>query len=134
MSEFFIANFKKQNQCQACTTEKVTNYGKTYSMCLKHLNKARIHWKNWANVRRAAGKCCYCNKKSYKGYLRCKTHTEYNRANCKKWYQANKERNAQYTIEFKLSYLSQNKCPQCPEHRSLKAGYTRCQVCRNKYK
>lgn len=133
MSEFFIAKFKGANQCKECTTSRVTNYGKTYSLCMKHLNKARNFWRNWATVRREAGKCCYCDKKSYNGWLRCKEHTKYNREKCKDWQAANKDYCAQYTIERKLSYLAQNKCPKCPEHRSLKAGYTRCQVCRDKH-
>jgi hypothetical protein len=132
MSEFFVKKFKEKHECGQCDTSKVTNYGKTYSMCLKHLNKARNLWRNWATVRRTAGKCCYCDKKSYNGWLRCREHTKSNRAKCRAWYMENKAYRAEYSVQHKLSYLAQGKCPQCPEHRSLQNGYTRCQTCRCK--
>lgn len=132
MSEFFVQKFKETHKCLQCDTSRVTNYGKTYSLCLSHLNKARNHWKNWATVRRTAGKCCYCDKKSYNGWLRCKEHTKYNRIKCKAWYIANKDHKAAYDLERKLSYLAQGKCYECPEKRSLQKGYTRCQACRSR--
>jgi hypothetical protein len=79
MSPYFISIFNRATKCPHCHASKKEGY----SVCSKHLEKAKQHWRKWQVVRRAERKCCYCHKKSFKGFLRCKEHTIVNRVKCK---------------------------------------------------
>jgi hypothetical protein len=74
------------------------------------------------------GRCAYCDRKSFKGWLRCKAHTMYNRLMCALWGEKNKEHVAKYVIERRNHWLSLGKCI-CSAHRPLAVGRRRCRTC-----
>lgn len=134
MSHYFVKKFNKEHKCSKCKSSKLQVGKKIFSLCQDHLIKAKERWRVWQIQRRVEGKCSYCDKKSYNGWIRCKTHALYNREKCKQWYKVNKEYYKMYNLGRKAEWLSQSKCPQCKEHRSLTEGYARCSVCRVKRK
>lgn len=81
MPPIFIKQFMRQFKCPHCKAHKVPEK----SLCQFHLAKARVYFQTWANKRRKEGLCIRCRRKSFKGYLRCRLHTEENRARCRAW-------------------------------------------------
>lgn len=129
MSDLYVKQFKQENQCPHCKSAKKSQY----SLCDSHLTAARNKWRSWQAERQKQGSCSYCHRKSYKGFVRCKAHTIYNRTNCKSWVRNNKEYCLKRTMEFRERFYAINKCPQCPEHNStLGTGFKRCIPCRSK--
>lgn len=61
MSEHFIQEFKKQNKCRSCKTERCRVGRRVYAMCYGHLTKARLLYYDWKTDRQAAGLCVHCN-------------------------------------------------------------------------
>lgn len=104
MSEFFVKTFNKKHKCLKCKSAKLKIGRKVFSLCKNHLDHAKLRWRQWQTDRQKNGKCCYCNKKSFNGFLRCKTHTEYNKTICNKWILKNKE----YKKIYGLSYRQEN--------------------------
>lgn len=131
MSEFFVDKFNKQHRCAGCKAAKLKIGQRVYSLCEAHLNKAREQWRCWQEQRRADGKCISCDKHSFNGWLRCKTHTKLNRDKCKRWMAANKDYVAQRTKERREFWLRQGRCI-CATHTPLVGGFTRCTKCRSK--
>jgi len=126
MSPLFISQFKKANKCGQCGTLRLANY----SLCTTHLKKAKVKWRSWAEVRRAKKKCCYCNRPSFCGYLRCKKHTEYNRSICKAWVIENKDYKAAYDKQRRKGWAKLGKCYKCVQHRPIYKTSTReCLTC-----
>lgn len=126
MSEFYVKSFNKKNRKKS--TLKVGK--KVFSLCKDHLDKCRQRWYDFSTERREQGLCCYCDNKSYNGYLRCRAHTAYNMATCKAWYHKHKEERSQYSKNFKNFFLDQGLCPQCKVHAPLTDGFKRCLGCR----
>jgi len=124
MSKFFLKSFKARHKCWACKEDKLSGY----SLCEKHLTKARNLWRSWGFERREEGLCISCDRKSFKGWLRCKIHTAYNRKKCLAWTHAHPE-HAQEAWRKKQTLRAAGFCPQCPQHRKLKNGAGRCWVC-----
>lgn len=130
MSDFFVQKFNQRHKCPHCKTAKLKVGKHVYSLCESHLNKAREQWRSWQEQRRVDGKCCYCDKHSFNGWLRCKLHTEINREKCKRWMAANKERHAQQSKLRKQFWRSQGRCHICAPHNKLDGNFLVCSPCR----
>lgn len=128
MSPLFLKFFKKQNHCLCCSSTKK----KGYSVCPKHLKKAKIHWRKWQEERRHKGVCCYCDRKSYKGWLRCLKHTKYNRKVCLEWKARHPGLDHKKHLERQATYTDKGRCPSCKPHRKLYASHRRCWICRKR--
>lgn len=130
MSPYFIAYFKKQNKCPGCSADKKSGY----SVCQKHLVKAREHFRQWSKNRRSQGLCCYCHRKSYKGFLRCKFHTEKNREVIRKWIAEHPEHNRQQW-EKKKQLIAVGLCGYCKEHRRRSdRSISKCDLCLDRHR
>ncbi len=130
MSEFFIKTFNKNTGCAHCKSGKLRVGKKTYSLCEAHLNKAAEKWRNWADYRRQQGLCISCNHKSFNGWLRCRAHTNQNRAKCKSWMKDNGPEHYARQKQRKELFLAQGIC-FCPA-RNPTAGFRRCADCRTR--
>lgn len=130
MSPFFIKEIKKHTKCPNCKATKATGY----SVCEFHLTYARDRWRQWSKERKKEGKCAYCHRKSFNQTLRCRTHTEYNKAICKAWIAKNKDHKVAYDLNRLNSWISLNRCPSCKDHRPLAAPYKRCLDCRIRHR
>jgi hypothetical protein len=128
MSPYFISIFNRATKCPHCHASKKEGY----SVCSKHLEKAKQHWRKWQVVRRAERKCCYCHKKSFKGFLRCKEHTIVNRVKCKAWGKAHPNYGKETWIRRKALFESQGVCKVCDAHRKIQKGFARCWICRKR--
>lgn len=125
MSPFFISEIKRTNRCKDCKADAIEGY----SVCLKHLEEAKTRWANWSVERRAAGKCCYCNNKSFNGWLRCRKHTKINREKCKVWMAANGKR---LWEERKAATLATGLCHKCKARNPVIPGTFRCEECKRR--
>lgn len=127
-NEFALKTFTTANRishCSACSKDKLRGR----KMCAGHLEKARLFFRSWSATRRAAGKCCWCNKKSFNGWLRCKIHTLYNRAKCAAWMERHPDHGHKQWIERKKKFLANGLCV-CKAHNRLPPGFRRCDSCR----
>lgn len=128
MSPIFLREFRQSNKCPGCASTK--KHG--YSMCEFHIAKARVVWRQWQQKRVEKGICCYCHRKSYKGYVRCKTHTIENRIRCKRWIKDHPEHQIQQRIKT-MQLLDSGFC-RCRAHNPLPEGYRRCLDCRIRHR
>lgn len=128
MTMFYVLNFKKKHKCSKCNES--TNH---YSLCEKHLDYARKRFRKWSSIRKHQRLCCYCHRKSYKGFLRCKTHTMENRVRVKEWHKNHPEYIKNQYIRL-CQLRDSGFCPTCPEHRPLESDYKRCDVCRERHR
>lgn len=128
MSPFFLKTFKAANACKVCKTEKLNNY----SLCRRHLLKARQRWQRWQPERRGLGLCCYCPRRSWHGTLRCRRHREANRLTCLAWAAAHPDRQAKNQAA-RRQWLAGGRCPTCVQHRPLPEGQRRCTWCRKRH-
>lgn len=124
MTAFFVEKFKRENQCWNCKADKLSGY----SMCAKHLEKAKLDFRAWAKRRRRQRLCCYCDRRSFKGWLRCKTHTLVNRVKCLRWNRLHPEHGRE-AWEKRKKLLALGICI-CRAHRTIPAGFRRCEECR----
>jgi hypothetical protein len=124
MSPLFLRNFKKEHRCTTCVREPKAGY----TLCALHLIEARQFWRGFQEARRALGKCCWCNKKSWGGFLRCAHHREENRLRSKNWCLSHPEHEQKKRAQEK-AYIASGHCPKCKEHRQLPEGRTRCASC-----
>jgi hypothetical protein len=129
MTMLFVEEFKKANKCPYCKDAKTP--GK--SVCEKHLARARLMFRLWAEKRRAVGRCVRCNRRNINGWLRCGVHTKENREKCIRWYWAHVEERAEYDRRRKAECLSRGQCPQC-NRNPVAPGGTRCLECRLMHK
>jgi hypothetical protein len=118
MSPFFIKEFKKKFKCPVCPSQKQSNR----SLCAYHLRVARERWSFWQKQRQQSGLCCYCHRKSFRGYIRCRIHTIYNRAQCKAW--SAKFSQIRYNYRKRMGW-----CPASPNHSKPTNGHTYCDEC-----
>lgn len=126
MTAFFIRKFKATHECRQCSAE----HAPLRKFCKQHLYKAMMAWRRWAEERRGDELCISCDRKSFRGWLRCRLHTELNRIKCSAWYRANKERESLKDKQSKDAWTAQGKCFQCPEHRPISVRSTRrCATC-----
>lgn len=131
MSPMFLNEFKQHYRATCCRENPVSGY----SLCPKHLVQARQHWQGFQDARRTLGKCCYCNRKSWKGLLRCKTHREISRERSRVWWsRKTPEFKYQWWKSRRQKWLLLGKCSQCYEHNDLTDGFNRCEQCRTKHK
>lgn len=128
MSPLFLKQFKAYNRRKCCKEHPVNSY----SLCSEHLVKARKEWQGFQETRRAMGRCCYCDRKNWKGMLRCKTHREINRKECREWVRLHPDRSFQVWKERQQKWLLLGKCCMCYEHNNLEPGFRRCKPCRTK--
>lgn len=133
MSPFFIKTYLKDTKCRGCEKSKLIIGKKAYSVCSEHLKAARDKWRNWSVIRREQGLCCYCHRKSYKGWLRCKFHTLENREKCLRWIEEHPEHYHEAWMK-KKKLMEAGFCPTCKEHRPLPTGFKRCDPCRARRK
>jgi hypothetical protein len=126
MSPLFIKLFRKEHKCPHCPARK---QGKK-SLCAFHLRLARERWQKWSDDRRNIGRCTYCNRLSFRGFLRCKLHTEYNRTKVAAWHAAHPDYKVKQWAE-KKKLIEQGICP-CAARRPLTDGYRRCGPCRER--
>ena len=135
MSEFFIRTFKREHKCGHCPKRAFRRGDRTYSLCPRHLVTAREKWANWAVRRRSEAKCCYCHRKSYNGWLRCRFHTLVNRENCRAWQEENYEEKRAKEHERWLKAAKMLKlfgiCPAC-KVRKVEGDFKRCAPCRKR--
>jgi hypothetical protein len=131
MSDFFVKKFKQKHRCKSCRSSKIKANGKVYSLCYNHLTKARKESIKWSEQRRHEGLCISCDRKSFRGWLRCRLHREINRLRIQAWIKAHPE---YYREQWKLQKQLRDGglCPSCHEHRPLSDGYLRCKPCRDR--
>ena len=127
MSKFFLRKFKSLHKCPKCSDDKISGF----SLCPKHLTRARYEWRARARAARAEGKCGQCPLKAIPNQLRCKLHAELNRKKCRAWLKEHPEHNAEAYAE-RVAYREAGFCPQCPQHRKLREDEGRCWVCRER--
>lgn len=125
MSSFFVRLFKRENKCPHCAADKLSGY----SLCATHLEQAKLKWRSWATERREHRLCCYCDRKSFRGWLRCRAHTIINRAKILAWMAKHPTHSHDQWVE-RRKLADQGLCPACKPHRALTNGYRRCDVCR----
>jgi len=125
MSPLFLKQFTSQNKCPCCRYDKLEGY----SLCARHLQKAKLRFRSWSKARRKAQLCCYCDNKSFNGFLRCETHTKLNREKCKAWCATHKEQLANNLRQLRELYRSQGRCFKCKPHRRLRKGLLNCWHC-----
>jgi hypothetical protein len=118
MSPYFLIDFKKKHPCPKCKRLTVR------SLCPDHLWAARERWRLWQLQRKLEGLCSYCHRKSFKGYVRCRLHTLYNRKKCKVWMAKNGKERYEYR---KLVGV----CVRSPQHGVAAKGHVYCQLCLN---
>lgn len=133
MSEFFVKTFKSENDCPDCPKRRYRRGDKTYSLCRRHLDAARDQWRHWAVRRRTEKRCCYCPRRSYNGWLRCREHTRINRENCRRWMAAHPDRAHEYWETRSKAYIAKGLCPYCKAHNPAAPGITACAPCRDRY-
>jgi hypothetical protein len=124
MTAFFVKVFKRTNKCEHCKKEPLPGY----HFCAECLEVARARFEKWAHERRNEGLCIRCDRKSFRGFLRCKLHTLLNRAQCKAWGKLHPE-HAKVAWEKKKDLLAAGLCV-CPAHNKLPPGFRRCNDCR----
>jgi hypothetical protein len=124
MSPLFIKLYKDLTHCPCCKASPKEGY----ICCPKHLEAAKLRFQRWSTERKSKGLCCYCNRKSYKGYLRCKPCTIKNRIKCHDWFLKHPEHSKEAWEKKKLIRDS-GFCPGCPQHRPLLAPSKRCVTC-----
>ena len=122
----FINSFGAKQKCPCCKRNKLSNY----SLCSVHLEAAKVAWRKHQDERRAEGRCCYCHRKSYKGFLRCRHHTIENRVKCRKW---TKKHGHQRYLDQKAVALKTGVCYKCRKY-PVKPGTLKCDVCHLKLK
>lgn len=110
MSRMFIRAFVLSHKCGHCKASKLDGY----SVCSKHLHEAKITWRKRQVICRKQKKCCYCDKESFNGSLRCKTHTEINKAKCQAWSKAHPNRYEEYTKPRKEAFKGAREVPSLP--------------------
>jgi hypothetical protein len=137
MSEFYVKKFNQEHVCAHCKAARMRVGKKVYSICELHLTLARDKWRLWATTRRGLGRCISCDCKSFRGWLRCKKHTEINRRRCENWYKARVVEdpgygNRKYTERYN-TYTAKGLCISCAEHTPLVDGFHRCESCRARY-
>lgn len=129
MTPIYIKQFKKENKCPACPAKKQG----VRSMCAYHLRLARERFASWTVERRAAGKCAYCHCKSFKGWIRCKKHREYNKVKCAAWTTRMIAKNPNFQADRHLArrkmYTDNGLCLYCKDHRPMVPGTIHCQPC-----
>ncbi len=81
MSPIFIKAFKAKVKCPQCSADKLNGY----SICSKHLLKARFRWRRWSKSRYHQGLCHSCDQRHIPGQQRCMPHTIKNRKYCWEW-------------------------------------------------
>jgi hypothetical protein len=132
MSGFYVKKFNRENKCPQCQRARLVRGSKTYSICATHLEKARVGWMSWAARRRGEGRCCYCDRKSYNGYIRCRSHTLSNREKCRAWGAAHPERGHEdYLLRLRF-YAAHGLCLKCKDHNKAVAGTQTCQPCKDR--
>ena len=128
MTDFFVSKFNKEHKCAHCKHSKLKVGLKIFSLCQDHLAVARQRWRNWASERKDAGKCCFCDCKSYCGWLRCKKHTAINRKRIREWILTHPWHYKEQW-EKKKKLKESGFCPYCKEHRRLNNGLRTCDPC-----
>lgn len=128
MSPFFLKTFRKDLRCRRCKALEARPKKSGYSLCEEHLVEAREKFRCWSEQRREDGLCCYCPRKSFRGWLRCRLHTAINRAKCLAWDRAHPE-HAKEQWELKKQLRDAGFCPSCRDRNPLEHGMKRCEVC-----
>lgn len=131
MSPLFIRTMQKKFKCHQCKHQSAKNR----KFCLKHLAVARQHWQTWCQKRRRQQQCCYCDRPSVFGWLRCKRHALENRAKCREWVRTHRAERKVYEQNRRNQLLGRGTCPTCAI-RPVRSGrrpdgkpYTRCLDC-----
>ncbi len=131
MTMFFVKKFKQKrslNACANCGKDKLSGY----SMCAKHLERARLEFENWSNERRAVGRCIGCDRVSLKAntlatrgahQLRCWFHAAINRARISKWQKAHPN----YSHQSWLAHRDRYKA--CRDAGHERNGHKVCNGC-----
>jgi hypothetical protein len=126
MSPFYIKEFRKTHKCNLC--EDSVKDGRHF--CREHLEEARLKWQLWAVTRRAEGKCCFCGRKSFNGWLRCRKHTMINRERCRAWM---KLHGHQVWLDVKAETLRTGLCQHCRNNRPVIPGTLGCLNCKRRH-
>jgi hypothetical protein len=125
MTPSFVRGLVKMLNCPKCKALAAANR----KFCRTHLAYARTKWH--AHVARCAadGRCINCRRKKLAGEQRCTRCKNENRAACKSWWQANRERlNARYRTRV-LAGL----CGSCGLRPAVK-GHVACTTCHGSYR
>lgn len=128
MSPFFIEQFKKAHKCVYCKASP----DEGYKCCPKHLKKAKLRFRRWSKERKLQGLCISCNGTSFKGWLRCESHTMENRKKIKAWMALHPDHNRK-SWEKRKAFRDSGRCGWCPQHRKLSKGHSKCSICLKRY-
>lgn len=116
MSPFFVKQFKNEHKCHNCNKLTIR------SLCSTHLEVARKRWIIWSHSRQEQGLCSYCHRRSFRGWVRCRLHTMYNRAVCKLW-------NERYAKSRYQARKALGVCVHSPEHGKVTKPHVYCNKC-----
>lgn len=132
MTKFFADQFRKGIEiCYGCSKSALKNYG----FCATHLLEARSKFQAWSTQRQSKGVCIRCDRKGYMDHalgrrlLRCKAHTQLNRAQCSDWMTRHPEYEKQRYARV-VAIRDAGFCPSCKEHPKLDGIHKRCDSCR----
>lgn len=85
MSPLFLKKVRRDLRCPHCTAAKA----RRRSVCDRHLAEVRDRWSLYSFVRRAAGRCSYCDRRTGRaGAVRCEVHRRENVARVRRWHAA----------------------------------------------
>ena len=83
MTPAFVKAFSKRFRCEHCGAQKLNGY----SLCARHLIKARRWWRNRVRRKMVLGECVNCQRRHVRGEQRCRLHKEINRKRIHDWQQ-----------------------------------------------
>lgn len=124
MTPYFVETFKKEVKCTLCSDK---TWGKSKSMCAKHLVIARLKFRAWSAMRRTEGLCLHCEAPGFKGQCRCLEHTVENQIKCRAW----SLKTVDMRRERRYQRIAQGICGACGT-QPLQAPTTICQRCRER--
>jgi hypothetical protein len=126
MSPAFIIAFKKKFKCARCGHQKLSGY----SLCPKHVLKARRHWHTIVKRKMILGECVNCHRKHVRGEQRCDVHKEINRKRIHNWSQAKywARRRDGLCVDCLVGQAKPvvpGSCCRCEEHREWRLARLR---------
>src|SRR5580698_4076764 len=129
---FLIEQSRKRRGCPVCKKARFRYRKETYSLCEEHLNRARIMWHRRVAIRARNNQCINCSNKKLKNEQRCSVCKIHNKTKCLKWMKNNRAHVNAYHKRTFDAHIKNNECPSCWQHRPLKEGRRRCDVCNAK--
>lgn len=122
----FLQEFRARSTCSSC--KRAPADGR--KTCPTHLEKAKLQFRKWYQVRVAKGLCVNCDRRGYRGECRCLLHKGKNQMRCQVWVEKNKDWSA-FKSAFERTFLKADGiCVSC--RRRPMVNERQCVVCRDR--